>query len=166
MFRRLKQRRNSRTSHVLCVFVESNDSRYSDHCVIGPMSEDVANEMATFIVNSTSSAFGERLNGIKFHVDVVPRKMLREDDGAEWLVNTICDTFERERPSQLRRLSQALSQDSDFIESIHARFPWLARGDEDGVVFDTTGWGRPDLAKWMRKQYGLDSQEKNEDGDD
>lgn len=165
MFDRFRQRMQGRTSHVVCVFVESNDSTVSDHCVIGPMSLDVANEVATIITNSVSRVFGERLNEVRYHVDVVPRKVLREEEGAEWLIDTIANTFERESPSRLQSVRSALQRHPEWVQYMESRFPWLNTVNGDGVVFDSTPWSRPDIAQWLTDKNDIPTSESDEDND-
>lgn len=161
MIKRVIKWYSGRKSHVVCVFVDSNDREYSDHCVIGPMSERTANECAHIIQNSTSHTFGERLNGIRFHVDVVPRRILDEEDGAEWLVDTIASSFERHEDvrnlrNSLMNDTALLRNDPDYQQRIAEMFPWMRFGDEDGIVFDSTPWERPNITKRLGDESGND----------
>lgn len=120
----LQRRRAKRQLFVVSVFLEDSDGEYSDHCVVGPMRQAVADLYCDVLDELVSSQWGEMLNAMGFSVSLVVRPVMLPDYSAEWL-RARFDLLDLERQAQ-------------------SMLRWAAElGDRDGIITDTTPWERP-----------------------
>lgn len=119
-----QRRRNKKTLYVVGVFLEDRSGEYSDHCVVGPMRQAVADLYCDVLDELISREWGEMLNEMGFSVSLVVRPVMLPDYAAEWL---------RARFEVLNLERQA-----------RAALRWASElGDRDGIITDTTPWERP-----------------------
>jgi hypothetical protein len=117
-------RSKRRQQFVVSVFLESNDGQYSDHIVVGPMRDYVANIFSDMLDEVVSHDWGEALNRAGFSVSLVIRPVKTPNSALDWLA----------------RRMKIVKAEADANNALRLAAQQL---DSDGIIADSTPWDRP-----------------------